>query len=70
MRIMARRDSRGVWLLSRNGYNFADRFPKIVEAVASLPARSCFIDGEGHCGRCDRLVSVRAIAIPAGTHRA
>jgi ATP-dependent DNA ligase len=45
-RIMARRDGRGVRLYTRNGYNFADRFPKIVEAVASLPARSCFIDGE------------------------
>jgi ATP-dependent DNA ligase len=45
-RILARRDSRGVRLLTRNGYNFADRFPKIVKAIASLPARSCFIDGE------------------------
>jgi ATP-dependent DNA ligase len=45
-RIMARRDSRGVRLFTRNGYNFADRFPKIIEAVASLPVRSCFIDGE------------------------
>jgi ATP-dependent DNA ligase len=45
-RILARRDSRGVRLYTRNGYNFADRFPKIVEAIASLPVRSCFIDGE------------------------
>ena len=43
---MARRDSPGVRLYTRNGYNFADRFPKIVEAVASLPVRSCFIDGD------------------------
>jgi hypothetical protein len=45
-RIMARRDSRRVRLYTRNGYNFADRFQKIVEAVLSLPVRSCFIDGE------------------------
>jgi ATP-dependent DNA ligase len=45
-RILARRDSHGVRLYTRNGYNFADRFPKIVEAIASLPVRSCFIDGE------------------------
>jgi ATP-dependent DNA ligase len=45
-RIRAWRDSRGVRLYTRNGYNFADRFPKIVEAVLSLPVRSCFIDGE------------------------
>jgi bifunctional non-homologous end joining protein LigD len=45
-RIMARRDIRGVRLFTRNGYNFADRFPRIVEALASLPVRSCLIDGE------------------------
>jgi bifunctional non-homologous end joining protein LigD len=45
-RIMARRDERGVRLLTRNGYDFADRFPLITKAVAALPVRSCFIDGE------------------------
>jgi bifunctional non-homologous end joining protein LigD len=45
-RIMARRDSRGVRLFTRNGFNFANRFPKIVDAVSSLPVRSCVIDGE------------------------
>jgi bifunctional non-homologous end joining protein LigD len=45
-RIMARRDSRGVRLYTRNGYDFAARFSQIVEAVVGLPVRSCFIDGE------------------------
>jgi bifunctional non-homologous end joining protein LigD len=45
-RIMARRDSKGVRLYTRNGYDFADRFPQIVEAVSKLKVRSCFIDGE------------------------
>jgi ATP-dependent DNA ligase len=45
-RILARRDTKGVQLYTRNGYNFADRFPRIVGAVASLLVRSCFIDGE------------------------
>jgi hypothetical protein len=45
-RIVARRDGRGVRLVTRNGFNFADRFPKIVEAVSSLPVLSCMIDGE------------------------
>jgi bifunctional non-homologous end joining protein LigD len=43
---MARRDGRGVRLFTRNGYNFADRFPKIVDAVSSPPVRCCFIDAE------------------------
>jgi bifunctional non-homologous end joining protein LigD len=45
-RILARRDERGVRLFTRNSYNFAGRFPKIVAAVESLPVRSCVIDGE------------------------
>jgi ATP-dependent DNA ligase len=43
---MARRDETGVRLYTRNGYNFADRFPRIVEAIAKLRVPSCFIDGE------------------------
>ena len=45
-RILARRDETGVRLFTRDGYNFADRFPLIAEAVAALPVKSCFIDGE------------------------
>jgi bifunctional non-homologous end joining protein LigD len=45
-RIMAHRDSRGLRLFTRNGYNFTGRFPKIVAAIANLPVRSCLIDGE------------------------
>src|SRR6516165_7982894 len=45
-RILARRDAKGIRLYTRNGYNFADRFPRIVEAIAGLPVQSCFIDGE------------------------
>ena len=45
-RIMARRDAAGVRLYTRNGYDFAGRFPQIVETVSKLKVRSCFIDGE------------------------
>jgi bifunctional non-homologous end joining protein LigD len=45
-RIMARRNGDGVRLYTRNGYDFAVRFPQIVEAVSKLKVRSCFIDGE------------------------
>jgi bifunctional non-homologous end joining protein LigD len=43
---MARRNGDGVRLYTRNGYDFAGRFPQIVEAVSKLRARSCLIDGE------------------------
>jgi ATP-dependent DNA ligase len=45
-RILAQRNANGVRLYTRNGYDFADRFPQIVEAVSKLKVRSCFIDGE------------------------
>jgi bifunctional non-homologous end joining protein LigD len=35
-----------VRLYTRNGYDFAGRFPQIVEAVSKLKVRSCFIDRE------------------------
>jgi ATP-dependent DNA ligase len=45
-RIMARRDSVGVRLITRNGHDFSNRFPFIALAVGHLPARSCLVDGE------------------------
>jgi bifunctional non-homologous end joining protein LigD len=45
-RIIARRDAGGVRLMTRNGYDFSERFPLIVAAIADLKARSCVIDGE------------------------
>jgi bifunctional non-homologous end joining protein LigD len=45
-RIVAYRDGRRVRLLSRNGFDFADRFPLIVETIAALPAKSFVVDGE------------------------
>jgi bifunctional non-homologous end joining protein LigD len=45
-RILARRIGDRVRLYTRHGTDFTDRFPRIVEAIRSLPVRSCFIDGE------------------------
>jgi bifunctional non-homologous end joining protein LigD len=45
-RILARRDSAGVRLITRAGNDFSARFPFIAMAVGKLPVRSCLIDGE------------------------
>jgi bifunctional non-homologous end joining protein LigD len=45
-RILARRDSAGVRLITRHGNDFTARFPLVASAVAALPAQSCLIDGE------------------------
>jgi bifunctional non-homologous end joining protein LigD len=45
-RILAHWRGRNVRLFSRNGHNFADRFPRIAEAIDAPPVRSCVVDGE------------------------
>ena len=41
-----------VRLYTRRGFNWADRYPRIVEALRSLPVRSIVIDGEAVvCGK-------------------
>ena len=45
-RILARKDSPGVRLITRAGNDFSCRFPFIAMAVGKLPVRSCLIDGE------------------------
>ena len=48
---MARRDalSVGIRLLTRNGHDWASRYPLIVRAVNKLKVRDCLIDGEAVC---------------------
>src|SRR5215467_2450807 len=45
-RILARKDSAGVRLITRAGNDFSSRFPFIAMAVGKLPVSSCLIDGE------------------------
>jgi bifunctional non-homologous end joining protein LigD len=45
-RIMAVRDGGTVRLITRNGHDFAKRFPLAAAAIAALPVGSCLIDGE------------------------
>jgi bifunctional non-homologous end joining protein LigD len=52
---MARRDAANIRLLTRNGYDWAQKYPLIVEAVNHLRVRSCLIDGEAVCCNEDGL---------------
>ena len=45
-RLMVRRDGSRIRCFTRNGNDWADRFPSIVEAAARLEANSFLIDGE------------------------
>jgi bifunctional non-homologous end joining protein LigD len=46
-RFVCRRDGEHVRVFSRNGRDWADKVPAIVEAVLALPVTSATIDGEG-----------------------
>jgi len=50
-RLMARRDSVGIRLITRRGNDWSERFPLVVQAVNHVKVRSCLIDGELVC--CD-----------------
>ena len=66
---MARRDATGVRLLTRNGHDWSDRYPAIVEAVNRLKARSCLIDGEAvACDENGLAVFERLRLKPSGEH--
>jgi bifunctional non-homologous end joining protein LigD len=45
-RIVARREEGRIRLLTRNGNDFTDYFPRIFDAIRSLNVRSCIVDGE------------------------
>jgi bifunctional non-homologous end joining protein LigD len=45
-RLMVRRDGERVRCFTRNGHDWADRFPSIVEAALDIKATSFLIDGE------------------------
>jgi bifunctional non-homologous end joining protein LigD len=48
-RIMARRDSADVRLITRHGNDFTNRSPLATAAISALPGRSFLIDGEAIC---------------------
>jgi bifunctional non-homologous end joining protein LigD len=45
-RMMALRAGERVRLLTRNGYDWSERYPAVVKAIEQLEVKSCLIDGE------------------------
>src|SRR5215218_9781566 len=56
-RIIARRDGARVRLFTRNGNDWTERFPLVVEAIGALKVNSCIIDGEITVCRPDGVTS-------------
>ena len=68
-RLMARRNPTGIRLPTRNGHDWALRYPLIVEAVDRLKVRSCLIDGEAVvCDENGLAVFERLRVKPSGEH--
>ena len=60
-RLMVRRDGPRVRCFTKNGYDWAARFPAIVDAALRLKAQSFLIDGEAVIPRADGMSNFRAL---------
>ena len=65
---MVRRDGSRVRCFTRNGHDWADRFPAIVDAASRIQASSFLIDGEAVIARDDGTPDFQANA-GAARHR-
>ena len=60
-RLMVRRDGSRVRCFTRNGHDWADRFPAIVDAAKRIKAMSFVIDGAAVIARDDGTPDFRAL---------
>src|SRR5204863_8135181 len=60
-RLMVLRDGARVRCFTRNGYDWADRFPAIVDAARTIKAISFLIDGEAVICRQDGISDFNAL---------
>jgi bifunctional non-homologous end joining protein LigD len=69
-RLMVRRDGLRVRCFTRNGYDWADRFPAIVDAALRVKATSFLIDGEAVVIRDDGTPDFQALRSKRRGHEA
>jgi bifunctional non-homologous end joining protein LigD len=69
-RLMVRRDGERVRCFTRNGHDWTDRFPAIVDAALRIKAQSFLIDGEAVIARDDGTPDFRALRSKRGGHEA
>ena len=67
-RLMVRREGALVRCFTRNGFDWSDRFPAIVDAARRLKARSFLIDGEAVVCRPDGLSDFDALRVGRRAH--
>ena len=67
---MVRRDGARVRCFTKNGHDWADRFPAIVDAALRIKATSFLIDGEAVIARDDGTSDFRALRSKRRGHEA
>jgi len=69
-RLMVRRDGARVRCFTRNGHDWADRFPAIVDAALRIKATSFLMDGEAVIARDDGTPDFHALRSKRRGHEA
>ena len=69
-RLMVRRDGARIRCFTRNGHDWADRFPAVVDAASRLRAQSFLIDGEAVIARNDGTPDFHALRSQHRGHEA
>jgi len=69
-RLMVRREGARVRCYTKNGHDWADRFPAIVVAVLRIKAKSVLIDGEAVIPRADGMSDFNALRSQGRNHEA
>jgi ATP-dependent DNA ligase len=69
-RLMVRRDGARVRCFTRNGHDWADRFPAIVDAALNIKASAFLIDGEAVVVRDDGTSDFNALRSKIGSREA
>jgi bifunctional non-homologous end joining protein LigD len=67
-RLLVRREGSRVRCFTRNGFDWAERFPAIVEAARHLKAQSFLIDGEAVVCRPDGISDFDALRVGRRAH--
>ena len=69
-RLMVRREGARVWCFTKNGHDWADRFPGIVAAAHRIRASSFLLDGESVIPRADGMPDFNALRSQSRNHEA
>jgi ATP-dependent DNA ligase len=69
-RLIARRVGKNVRLYTKNGYDWAERYPLIVEAISKMRVSSIVLDGEAMCFKSNGLDDFDALWNRTNDHKA